>query len=137
MDTSAITGVLGQQGQQTTTGHDAYNKLDLNTFVKMLIAELQSQDPMNPVNNSEILQQVSQIKQIATDQQLTETLQAVQLGQNVATAGGLLGKTITGLSEKGDQLTGRVDRVTIEDGVPLLHIGEQTIPLKNVSALAS
>jgi len=130
-------GITGVQGQQTTTGYDAYNQLDLNAFIKMLVAELQNQDPMNPMDNSAILQQVSHIKQIAADQKLTETLAAVQLGQNVATAGNLLGRTITGLTDKGDKVTGQVDRVTIEGGGPSLHVGDQTIQLKNVGEIGS
>ena len=54
------------------------------------MAELQNQDPMEPMKNSELLQQVSQIRAIQSNDRLTDTLESVSLGQNLATAGNLL-----------------------------------------------
>jgi len=135
MQTSVTSGIVGAQGQQATTGHDAFNDLNLDAFIKMLVAELQNQDPLNPMNNTEILQQVSQIRAIESNQRLTETLQSVMLGQNVNTASSLLGRTITGLTDDSKKITGVVDRVSIEDNVPRLHLGDQSIQLKNVAEI--
>jgi flagellar basal-body rod modification protein FlgD len=133
--TTAISGIQGQLSQQATAGQDALNKVDLNQFLKMLIAELQNQDPMNPMSNSEIVQQVSQIQAIQTNQQLNQTLTSVQLGQNVATAGALMYHTISGLSDSNQQISGSVDGVSIENGALKLHVGQDTVDLKNVSEI--
>jgi flagellar basal-body rod modification protein FlgD len=134
MQTSATGGVTGQQGQQTTTG-DAFSKLDTSSFLQMLVAELQNQDPMNPMDNTQILQQVSQIKTIASDEKLTESIDAMQLQQNVTTANGMLGRTISGLSDDNKNISGKVDAVSISDGTAKLHIGDDTVSLNNVSEI--
>jgi flagellar basal-body rod modification protein FlgD len=133
--TQATSGVAGQQGQQATTGSNSFNSLDVESFIKMLVAELQNQDPMNPTSNSEILQEVSQIKAIQSNQQLNETLQSVELGQNLASAANLLNQTIKGLDDSGNTVSGKVDKISIDNNVPTLHIGNSTVALKNVSEI--
>jgi flagellar basal-body rod modification protein FlgD len=135
MQTSVTAGIIGQQGQQTTTGADAFKSVDLSAFLKMLVTELQNQDPLNPINNSEILQQVSQIKAIESNQRLTDTLEAVRLQQNVATANSLMDRVVVALTERNEKVVGKVEGVSIEDGVTKLHIGNSTVDLKNVSEI--
>lgn len=135
MSIVATTGVLGRQGQQTTTEVDPWGSLDLNEFVQLLVIELRNQDPMEPMSNQDILNQISQIREIESNQRLTDTLGAVLLGQNLATAGSLLGQVVKGLSESGDRVFGTVDRVSIMDGVAKIHVGEETLRLKNISEI--
>jgi len=134
MSTASI-GAIGQQGQQVSTGHDAWGKVDLDDFVSLLVTELQNQDPLEPMKNEAILQQISQIREIESNQRLTETLESVSLGQSLVTASNLLERTIVGLSDRSETVTGRVDRVSIQDGLAKLHIGEHTIDLKNVAEI--
>ena len=42
------------------------------------------------------MQEVGQIQSIQATEQLTTTLQSVLLGQNVATAGNLIGRSVSG-----------------------------------------
>lgn len=135
MQTTSV-GISGQQGAQNPTGHDAFRDLDLDEFLKLLITELQNQDPMNPMDNHEILQQMSQIREIESNTRLSETLEAVLLGQNISTAGGMIDRMIMGLSEGRELVTGRVDRVSVTGGEPMLHVGEHAIRLKNVSEIS-
>ena len=47
------------------------------------------------------MNQVSQIQSIESNQQLTSTLQSVALGQSIASAGNLIGRTVTGTDSTG------------------------------------
>jgi flagellar basal-body rod modification protein FlgD len=134
MYTRGTSGVNGQQGQQSETV-DRLRDVDLDVFLKLLIAELQNQDPMNPMDNHQILQQVSQIREIESNSRLTDTLEAVLLGQNMTTASGLIGRMVEGLTDDGTRVSGRVDRVSVADGKPMLHIGQQSISLSNVGEI--
>ena len=134
MSTPSV-GIMGQQGGQNTTGVDPWCTVDMDDFVKLLVTELRNQDPMEPMSNQEILQQISQIREIESNSRLTETLESVLLGQNVATAGNLMGQLVKGLSDAGERVAGRVDRVSIDDGVAQVHVGEQMLALKNVSEI--
>lgn len=134
MGSTAVNSVLGQTGPQAP-GRSAFEKLNLETFTKLLVAELANQDPLSPMSNAEIMQQIGQIRSIEASTQLTTTLQAVLLGQNVATASGLLGRAVKGLDDGQQEITGVVDRVSVAGGVARLHIGQSTVELKNVSEI--
>ena len=135
----ASTGVntIGSQSGAQAANHDAYKSLDLNTFMKLLVTEMSNQDPLDPMNNQEILQQISQIRSIEASDRLTTTLDSVLLGQNVATAGSMLGRTITGLDDGGAEVSGRVDRVSIAGGEAKLYVGDRAVSLNNVSGILS
>jgi flagellar basal-body rod modification protein FlgD len=141
MASTSVSSVSSQSGAQSSaaqaSNNDAYSSLNLDTFMKLLVTEMQNQDPLEPMNNQEIVQQISQIRSIEASQQLTTTLQAVLLGQNVATASSLLGRMIAGLDDNSQQVIGRVDGVTIADGQAKLYVGNSTVSLSNVTAIAA
>jgi flagellar basal-body rod modification protein FlgD len=131
----ATMGITGTQGQQNPTAHDAIQDVDLDEFLKLLITELQNQDPMDPMENSEILQQLSQIREVESNLRLTDTLESLHLGQNLATASSMIGRSIIAVTDEGLLVAGSVDAVSIEDGAPKLSVGEHVVDLKNVSQI--
>ena len=111
--------------------------LEMGDFLTLMIVELQNQDPLDPMKNSEIMQQISQIRAIGATQELSETLEAVLLGQNVSSATNLIGKHITARSDAGLEVQGIVGRVSISNGEPKIRIDEHTISLKNIREIVA
>ena len=65
---------------QTNTGAaKGIQDLDLNKFIDLMIAELQNQDPLNPMDNSQMLQQITEIRQIGSSDKLSTTLELLLL----------------------------------------------------------
>src|SRR5262245_45402135 len=91
---------------------DAINDLDLNTFLELMIAELQNQDPLNPLDNKDMLAQISQIREVGATDKLTQTLESVLLGQNIASATNLIGADISALSDDAESVEGVVKHVS-------------------------
>jgi flagellar basal-body rod modification protein FlgD len=102
----------------------AINDVNIDDFLNLMIAELQNQDPLNPMENDELIQQISQIREVGATEKLTETLDSVLLGQNIASATNLIGAEIDAISDDNERVTGSVKRVAIADGVPKLHLEE-------------
>jgi flagellar basal-body rod modification protein FlgD len=92
---------------------------------------------MNPMDNQQMLQQISEIRSIGATDKMTSTLDAVLLGQNVSSATNLIGKQVQAMTDAGDKISGTVDKVTIIDGAPRLHVGEETVKLSNVSEIVA
>lgn len=130
--TNSITNTGTQTGSTSQVTHDRLQDLDVDKFLKLMLAELQNQDPLEPMDNAQMMQQIGEIRSIAATDKLSTTLSGVQLGQALASASSLLGKTITGLSDDNAQVNGKVDRITVADGVPKLHVGGDTVDLKNI-----
>ena len=86
MSSSPINAADVAAASQSTgeAAKDAWSEVSLDSFMELLITELQSQDPLDPMNNQEILNQMSQIREIESNQHLSDTLESVMLGQTVS-----------------------------------------------------
>ena len=104
-------------------------------FLNMLLTELQNQDPLSPMDSSQMLTQIGQISQVSSTQTLTDTLNSMLLGQNVSNATALVGKSVDGIADSGSEITGNVDSVTISNNQPVLNIGTDTMQLTNVKSV--
>jgi flagellar hook assembly protein FlgD len=136
METGSINNAT-TPGATQRDNNDALRDLNMDEFLQLMITELQNQDPLNPLENAEILQQISQIREIGATSRLTETLDAVLLGQNLTSASSMIGKTVEALSDDAKNVRGVVDKVTVTDGEPRLHIGDKAVRLKNVKEIVA
>jgi len=109
-------------GEQAFGSNNSLNELGMDDFLNLMITELQNQDPLNPLENAELIAQISQIREVGATEQLTETLGAVLLGQNISSATNLIGTDIEAISDDNQRVAGIVDRVSISDGDPKLHL---------------
>jgi flagellar basal-body rod modification protein FlgD len=139
MSTSAISYITGMETQQSTTS-DAFSDLELDDFISLLVTELQNQDPTQPMENSEIMQQVAQISSIQSTETLNSTMEAVILGENLATASNLINRVVTGLSDDAEMVTGEVTRVAVSGGSLKIYVSddegtEYSVDLANVSQI--
>jgi flagellar basal-body rod modification protein FlgD len=117
-------------------------ELDIDQFLQLMISELTNQDPLNPMDNTQLVEQLGHIREIAATNQLTETLSAVATGQSLTTASSLLGKRIEALTDDNQNVTGVVDRVSVsvdpennDQRTYRVHIGGQAIDLNNVRSV--
>jgi flagellar basal-body rod modification protein FlgD len=118
--------------------------LDIDEFLKLMITELTNQDPLNPMDNAQLVEQIGQIRSISATSQLSDTLGAVLSGQNLSTASSLIGKRVAALTDQLENVTGVVDRVSVEVDKDdndkrtfRVHIGDKKIDLKNVREIKS
>lgn len=121
-----------------SSGAGGFASVDMNEFLKLLIAQMQNQDPLSPMENTEIMQQIGQIREIGATDKLTSTLDSVLMGQNLSTASSLIGKKVTALTDDGRNVTGVVDRVSVdadangENRTLRILVEDQRIDLKNI-----
>ena len=109
--------------------------LNQQDFFKIMIAELTHQDPLEPMENSDFLQQVAQMQSLETMTRLSEGIEALLLGQQVSSAGALIGKVATGVDAVHGPIEGVVDRVLINGDEVVLGIGDKTLSLSGVSEI--
>jgi flagellar hook assembly protein FlgD len=108
--------------QQQFEGAGGINDVNIDDFLKIMITELQNQDPLNPLENDELIAQISQIRSVGATEKLTATLDSVLLGQNIASATNLIGAEIDAISDDNQRVTGLVEKVSVADGQPKLHL---------------
>jgi len=82
---------IGNVNNQTTTGGTSSTSNPLgnpasaadiqNQFLKLLVTQLQAQDPLNPMDNSQMTSQMAQISTVGGLQQLNTTMNSVLQSQ--------------------------------------------------------
>ena len=121
----AVTSPVGSTSNNNQSGAstgNAINDIDMNTFLKLMITELQQQDPLNPMDNKDMLNQIAQIRAVGSSDQLTKTLNSVLLGHNISSATSMIGADISAITDDGQAVAGIVNRVAIDKGIPKVHI---------------
>jgi flagellar basal-body rod modification protein FlgD len=122
MDATTIksTGTPSPLTQQTASGKNA--ELGKDQFLKLFVAQLQHQDPMNPMQDGEFMGQMasfSTLEQVTNLAAANESIAAnLQLSQSV----GLIGRTVTWTDEAEATHTGVVEKVSQQDGKPVLTV---------------
>jgi flagellar basal-body rod modification protein FlgD len=120
---SRIPSALGTTpGDRSFATTDAINDIDLGTFLDIMIAELQNQDPLNPLDNKDMLAQISQLREVGATDKLTATLDSVLLGQNLTSSINMIGSDVDVLTDDNQRVSGLVSRVSLENGQPKLHL---------------
>lgn len=123
-----------------TTGstHQFENsRLTGENFLMLMIEELLHQDPLEPMKNEELLSQIANIKNMETLANLDETMTGMTFQQQVATAGALIGKEVSGVSNTGANVTGVVVKVTASgtNGVAVVTEAGHVIAMDKVTMI--
>jgi flagellar basal-body rod modification protein FlgD len=105
-----------------TAANAAGSASDLqNSFLTMLTAQLQNQDPLNPMDNSQITSQMAQLSTVSGISQLNTTLQALSSSMTTASASSMIGQGVlvagSTLSLSGSQAVGGVSLTQPADNV--------------------
>ncbi len=85
-------------------------------FCKLLVAQIQYQDPMNPQSDT---QMAAQLAQFTSLQQATETSSSLAMMQ----ASSLIGSTVTVQVDSQSTASGVVSGVVLNNGTPQISIG--------------
>ncbi len=131
--------------KNTTTTTTSSNELGSDTFLQLLVMQMQYQDPLEPVENTEMLAQLAQFsaleQSIKTNSGIENLQEDIQtLNKNVqymslSASQQMIGKYIEGSLLDGTPIEGKVESVSIENGSVILNIGSSKIPIANVQTV--
>jgi flagellar basal-body rod modification protein FlgD len=145
-----ITGTSSMSSTTTTASSNAQAASDANAsqdrFLKLLVAQLNNQDPMNPMDNAQMTSQMAQINTVTGIQQVNATLKSMaeqfsgmqvlqgssMVGHQVLVEGSTLTRS-NGVASGAIDLGGQADAIKIE----ILSPGGQMLDTLNLGAKAA
>jgi len=109
-------------------------------YMKLLITQLQNQNPLEPLDNKDMAAQMAQFSQLQQMENLNSSFGKVLQSVQRSYASSLIGKEVSfeAIAEDGsvEGLTGAVEEVTIgEDGDIILTVGDQKVELTDVVSI--
>ncbi|MDR0381809.1 MAG: hypothetical protein LBH86_07465 [Oscillospiraceae bacterium] len=106
------------------------NQLGKNEFLKLLIAQLQNQDPLSPQDNTEMIAQMAQFSALEA---VTNLSSAFLQNQAYSMIGkGVLGQIVDTNSGIAQQVAGLVSSAGVKDGKPYVMVGEAMVWAEDV-----
>lgn len=135
----------GYSAQNVTTKSKEDNQtLGKDQFLKILITQLQNQDPMQPLQDKEFIAQMATFTSV--EQLMNISKQLDVMNQSLGTVSGLIGKRVSWIStEKTDEYdiktgestvtstgSGIVEGIVIRDNVQYAKVGSKEIKLSDI-----
>ncbi|MCP3917850.1 MAG: hypothetical protein GY711_20075 [bacterium] len=130
--TDPITGAPSEVASQDL-GEDA--------FLTLLVTQMKNQDPLEPTANEDFIAQLAQFSSLEEMQGVNENLVALAalqqsnaLMSQLTDSSALIGRNVRFIDPSTEvEALGTVDSVRIEQGLAILRIDGQDVPLANVT----
>ena len=100
-------------------------KLGQDEFIKILVTQLTSQDPLSPQKDTEFVAQMAQFSAM-------ESTRAMQTEIQTLRANSLIGHTVEVKVDRSDNVIGDVSGVDSANGEPRIIIGGASYPVSDV-----
>ncbi len=108
-------------------GKEIKHELGKDDFLKLLIAQLQHQDPTKPLEDKEFIAQMAQFSSLEQMKQMNDTLGLLNQGFLVNQTLALLGTEVSIQTPYGID-TGIVDNIVFEAGIPKVSVNGALYP---------
>ena len=110
----------------------ASNALDSGQFMQILLAQLTHQNPLEPMNNAEMMTQFSQLNSLQELRDIHVAVDKLTSSNQVLYLANLIGKTVKVNRPDGNYLEGVVEEVITEKGNPQLRIGTEEVSANDI-----
>lgn len=126
---------------------DGNSALGKDEFLKILIAQLQNQDPMQPMQDRDFIAQMAQFSSVEQLMNIQKQLGTMQ--QALGMSSSLIGKEITWIASENETMTvklgddqnkpkesvktGIVESIIIREGIPYAKVGKDEVDLTKIT----
>jgi flagellar basal-body rod modification protein FlgD len=100
----------------------ANSAMGKDQFLKLFVAQLQHQDPMNPMQDSDFMGQMASFSTLEQVSNLAKANEVIAANLTQSHAVGLIGRTVTYTGEDDVEKTGVVEKVSTRDGATVLTV---------------
>jgi len=154
MSYAGVTDTINSMKTQTNATNYEKNKamgndtVNQDVFLQLMITQLQNQDPLDPMDNSEFLSQQAMFSQVTTMQEMNDSLNkygealvsmnnSMLSSTTLSQAMNIVGKEVTAIDpdNKDATITGVVESVKVTDEGVLFTVGGKEINISDVQTI--
>lgn len=106
-------------------------------FLQILVTELKSQDPLEPLDQADFMQQLVGLQNLEQTSALTDGLRSFEGFLQMSSGSALIGRTVKGTTAGGEAVEGLVTRVTVENGEVRVVVDGRSLPLASVTDVSA
>lgn len=139
---SAISSITNTAAGNSQNVADAVSSATSQTlseqdFLNLLVTQMTSQDPLNPMTNEDMVGQMVQFSTLQANTSMQTLLGNMQTGQSTSQADSLIGMQVNVATDSnGDTTQGTVSGVDLSSGTPQIIVNGQSYDLNQVLTVA-
>src|SRR6056297_3192169 len=121
-------------------GNQVKKELDRDAFFKLLITQLQNQDPLKPMEDKEFIAQMAQFSSLEQMNNMNENMNKFMDVQKINKNSALIGKTVekeVTENDKTNKVKGEVVKVSFEEGNTYAHLDNENNDKINVDDITA
>lgn len=138
-------GWPGYSAGNTSKASSKGGNLGKDDFLRLMMTQMQNQDPLSPMDNTQMVAQMAQFTSV--EQLVNISDQLSKMSQSLGNNSGLIGKEVswTVQTKTGDysietgkaeviteKASGIVDSIVVRSGVHYVKVGEKEIPIDEI-----
>ena len=138
-ETTSTSATTGSSGTGNAITNAVESDLGKDAFLQLLVTQMQYQDPLNPVDNTEMIAQLAQFSSLEQMQNLNtgfNTLSGNIDQLNFLSASNMLGKEVSGITTDGTLVEGTVERVQLNGSLVYLTVDGELLSMAGVLSIA-
>lgn len=129
-----VASAAGSGTQGITQG--AEKEMGKEDFLKLLVAQMENQDPLNPQSNEDMVMQLAQFSSIEQTELMNNNLEAFIKNNTMGMAGSMIGQEIEAANPDSGVITkGLVSQVNVNGAGTKLIVNGTAVDLKHVITL--
>lgn len=129
----ALSGTASSTSSTSASGLSALTSAD---FSKIIFAELGKQDPLQPSDTKALLEQISTLRTIQSNMDLTSNLQKLVSQGEFSSAATLIGKAVSGVTSSSARASGVVQAIVRTKDGTFVQLGDgQRIGVSNLDQI--
>jgi flagellar basal-body rod modification protein FlgD len=136
MSILAASPIAADSASTSTESRIPLQTLGQADFLKLLVAQLTSQDPLNPQKDTEFIAQMAQFSALEQAKSMQADIAGLRLDQEFLQANSLLGRVVELQTGQNTPTSGIVSAVQVEAGTPKLVVNGQVYELSQVLSIA-
>ena len=129
------TNAITYSGEQTgPLARVPVRTLTEDDFLKLLVAQMTSQDPLNPKSDIDMIPQMVSFSQLEQSKSMQTDLENLRAQEQIVQANSLLGRTVD-VQDGDSKVTGQVTAVQMEEGTPKLVVNGHSYDLGSLLSI--
>jgi flagellar basal-body rod modification protein FlgD len=122
----------------TTTKSGEMNKDQLGSaFMGLLLAQMKNQNPMEPMNDNEMISQMAQLNSLDELKKISESLSSMSQTNQFLSAATLIDKNITYMNQDNKEVDGKVSGISMDGTDIYLKVGSESVLLTKLRSVAT
>ncbi|HHW43965.1 MAG TPA: flagellar hook capping protein [Desulfotomaculum sp.] len=99
-------------------------ELDKDAFLQILVAQMRYQNPLSPMDGNQFMAQMAQMTTMEQMVNLSKNMELLLRTQELSLSASLVGQQVTVVNGEGQDVTGRVEKISIdENGIKVVIDG--------------